>query len=126
MSWNVDVDHGRRRVVSRWLDVADESQLFDYVDTVWTDPAVRGYDELIDFRAVTDVQVSSAAIEALAQYSRTYDNPEQTARSAIVAAQALVFGLSRMFSTLRALEEHDRREWRVFDDLARATDWLDA
>ena len=98
--------------------------LIRYVDEVWSGPAVRSYHELIDFRGVTDVQVPSADLHAFAAYSRQFDNPERPARSAVIATASLVFGLSRMFSTLRSLDPSDRREFQVFEDYAIGQAWL--
>lgn len=124
MPFTVHVDPTRRLVESRWDGVATADMLIRYVDEFWTDPAVRSYHELIDFRGVMDVQVPSADLHAFAEYSRQFDNPETPARSAVIATASLVFGLSRMFSTIRSLDPSDRREFRVFEDYAIGRAWL--
>ena len=124
MGFEVSVDHEQRVVISTWQGDVDEALLFAYVDDIWRDPDVRGYNELIDFRLVDDVAVSSEAIHAVADYSRGFDNPDQPARSAVVAQTGLVFGLSRMFATIRSLEPDDNRQFEVFDDLAVAEQWI--
>ncbi len=126
MPFTAEVDHDASQVRSVWEGIADEAQLIAYIDEVWSDPSVRGYCELIDFRAVTRVDVPSEAIATLAGYSRAFDNPDRPAKSAIVAPQALVFGLSRMFASLRGTDPEDRRTWRVFEDYQRACKWLDS
>ena len=124
MPFNVHVDPTRRLVESRWDGVATAEMLIAYVDEAWRDPTVRSYRELIDFRGVTDVQVSTADLHAFAEYSRQFDNPEQSARSAVIATASLVFGLSRMFSTLRSLDPSDRRDFQVFEDFEAGQAWL--
>ncbi|MFT4564384.1 MAG: hypothetical protein ACI9BW_004147 [Gammaproteobacteria bacterium] len=96
-----------------------------YVAPVWQDPAFRSYDELIDLRLVDDVDVPSDQLHEVAQYSRQYDNPETPARTAVIASEGLVFGLSRMFSTVRSLEPDDNREFQVFVDFDEGRAWLD-
>ena len=100
--------------------------LFDYVERVWADPGVRELDEVVDFRAVTDIDLPGAAIAELAEYSRKLDNPRGYARSAVIASAQLAFGLSRMFASLRASVPENRREFRVFEDMASAERWLAA
>lgn len=124
MPFAVTIDQDRELVESRWAGVATAELLTAYIDEVWADPAVRCYKEMIDFREITDVQIPSSSIRAFAKYSRLFDNPDTPARSAVVAPQALVFGLSRMFSTIRSLSPGDNREFRVFADIEEARRWL--
>ncbi|MEQ8662206.1 MAG: hypothetical protein RLW62_15435 [Gammaproteobacteria bacterium] len=124
MAFTVIIDAQRRRVTSTWQGAVDRALLFEYVEHVWRDPAARELDELVDFRAVTAIDLPSEAIAELARFSRRLDNPAAYARSAVVAAGDLAFGLSRMFATLRASNPDDRREFRVFADAGAAEQWL--
>ncbi|MEM7467790.1 MAG: hypothetical protein AAF387_13035, partial [Pseudomonadota bacterium] len=114
MGFRVEVDVDQQIVESFWEGAVDEAQLRRYVDEAWTDPARRGYDELIDFSEVSDVEAPFAAIQAIAEYSRQFDNPEIAARTALVAPTALIYGLSRMFASLRESDESENRQFEVF------------
>ncbi|MEQ8234925.1 MAG: hypothetical protein RLW61_07800 [Gammaproteobacteria bacterium] len=124
MPFTVSIDAERRRITSTWDGAVDRAQLFAYVECVWCDPAARELDELVDFRAVTQVVLSGAAIAEFARYSRALDNPAVYARSAVIATVDLAFGLSRMFASLREGTPEERREFRVFDDAVAAERWL--
>ena len=124
MPFSVEVDVEQLLVISRWQGTVDEPLLRQYVDDAWTDPSRRGYNELIDFSGVTEVNASFETIQAMAEYSRQFDNPEGTARTALVAPSALIFGLSRMFSSLRTSDESENREFAVFESNTEAFDWL--
>ena len=124
MGYEVDIDVRRQRVESIWRGVVDEAMLFAYIDEVWRDPECRGFDELIDFSAVSAVNLPNAAIAALADYSRQFDNPDYPARSALVAGDDLAYGLSRMFASTRAADPDDRRDFQVFAKLDAARSWL--
>jgi len=126
MAFTVSIELARRRVTSVWHGPVDRALLFDYVERVWADPGVRELDEVVDFRAVTDIDLPGAAIAELAEYSRKLDNPRGYARSAVIASAQLAFGLSRMFASLRASVPENRREFRVFEDMASAERWLAA
>lgn len=124
MGYQVDIDVRRQRVESIWCGAVDEAMLFGYIDEVWRDPEYRGFDELINFLAVSSVDLPNASIAELAAYSRQFDNPDFPARSALVAGDDLVFGLSRMFASTRAAGEEDRRDFQVFGNLDAARSWL--
>jgi hypothetical protein len=125
MPFVVNIDKNRGLVESRWEGLMTVDVMFAYVDQVWRDPAFRSYNELIDLRSVDDVEVPSDQLHEVAAYSRQYDNPDTTARTAVIAPQGLVFGLSRMFSTVRSLETDDKREFQVFIDFDEGRAWLD-
>ena len=124
MPFSVEVDEQKHVVISRWQGGVDEQLLRQYVDDAWSAPSRRGYNELIDFSGVTEVNASFETIQAMAEYSRQFDNPETTARTALVAPTALLFGLSRMFASLRTSDESENREFAVFESEPEALRWL--
>jgi hypothetical protein len=52
-------------------------------------------------------------------------NPQARARSVLVASEALVFGLSRMYVSMRDLDGSHQREWQVTADYDKALAWLE-
>ena len=124
MGFEVHVDTQQKLIISRWQDAVDETALRSYVDEAWTDPSRRGFNELIDFSLVSDVDAPFEALQAVAEYSRQFDNPEKSARTAVVAPSDLIFGLSRMFAGLRSADEDDRRLFAVFGSDKEASHWL--
>jgi hypothetical protein len=78
-------------------------------------PSMR---ELVDLRAVTDVSVSSAILNASAGWP--LHAPE--ARRALVAPTDLLFGLFRMYQT--HLGEVGASQLGVFRELGQALQWL--
>ncbi len=124
MPFAVTVDYPAMLVTSAWHGGIASSDLTAYIDAVWNDSRVRGYCELLDFREVVRVDVTSDDIHALAAYSRSHDSPAVPVGTALVAGDQLVYGLSRMFASVRALEPGDLREIRVFTELDAAYLWL--
>ncbi len=124
MGFKVHVDIERKLISSHWDGSVDETLLRKYVDEAWTDPSRRGFNELIDFSAVEEVDAPFEVLLAVADYSRQFDNPEDSARTAVVAGTDLIFGLSRMFASLRSSDESDRREFAVFSTDDEALHWL--
>ncbi|MGR8950328.1 MAG: hypothetical protein ACU84Q_19970 [Gammaproteobacteria bacterium] len=124
MAFTVEIDPTRLLVISRWEGEVNETRLRQYVDDAWTDPERRGYNELIDFSGVTEVNASFETIQAMAEYSRQFDNPDDSARTALIAPTDLIFGLSRMFASLRTSDEAENREFAVFESEHQALSWL--
>lgn len=124
MGFEVHVDANKRLIISRWAGAVDEAALRAYVDEAWTDQSRRGFNELIDLSLVGEVDASFEALQAVADYSRQFDNPDDSARTAVVAHTDLIFGLSRMFASLRSADEDDRRLFAVFSTDEEALNWL--
>lgn len=125
MPYEVTVDHERGLVASVWRGAIDETVATDYIETVWGDARVSDYDELVDFRPVTEMNLGTDALQRLVTRSRAVANPSARARSVLVASEALVFGLSRMYVSMRDYDGAHQREWQVMTDYDRAVAWLE-
>jgi hypothetical protein len=125
MLYRITIDSDRRRVVTKWGMAVTDHALMAYQKSVWGDPAVRGFDELIDFRDLKEVAVSSDGLRAIAGVAAATDEPDVRSRFAIVVGSPSTFGLARMYETFRSLEERTTREVAVFDRLDAAVAWLD-
>ncbi len=124
MSFEVDIDHERGLVASVWRGIIDEAECVAYIEGVWSDTAVAAYDELVDFREVTDFRLGPDAITRLVSRSRSVADPQACARSVMVASEAVVFGLSRMYVSMRDVDDEHQREWQVLTDYKEALSWL--
>ena len=126
MPFEVTIDSDRRLVSVIWRGRVDEAGCAAYIEQVWSAGAVADFDELLDFRAVTDIDLTADAIQRLVSRSRSVSVPEAKARSALVASEALMYGLSRMYVSMRDLDDADQREWQVTDDYDAAVGWINA
>lgn len=125
MPFEVDIDHERGLVASVWRGRIDEAQCVDYIQGTWGDATVLAYDELVDFREVTAFDLQADAIQRLVTRSRSVADPGAKARSVLVASEAVAFGLSRMYVSMRDLDDEHQREWQVLDDYDSALRWLE-
>ena len=119
------IDTERRRVVTTWGRRVTDEALLEYQRTVWSDQALHGFDELIDFRAVEDIDVSAAGLEAVAHVAASIDDTAGHSRFAIIVNEGLEFGLSRMYESFREIEEKARRQVMTFKRPGEALKWLD-
>jgi len=120
------IDHGRRRVLAEGHGTISEGEVFGYQREVWSRPDVAGYDELIDMSGVGKIAAaSSERMRALAELSGKSDPPGRSSKFAIVAPQALMFGLGRMYQVFREMNSRGTKRVAVFRDRASALRWLD-
>jgi len=97
----------------------------DYQKTVWSDPAIHGYDELIDFRALAQIEITTEGLEKVAAVAAGMDAAAGAGRFAIVTGDTLSFGLSRMYEAFREIDENSSRQLMVFQRLEDALEWLE-
>jgi hypothetical protein len=125
MMHDTKVDRENRRVVTTWGTAVTDESLREYQQSVWDDPKLHQFDELIDFRSVDDVRVTTNGLRAVAALAASMDEPGTKSRFAIVVGNPLSFGLARMYETFRGLDDKANREVAVFDQLDAAIAWLD-
>ena len=125
MEYELTVNKEQRRVSTVWgRSVTDES-LMEYQKAVWSDPTLHGFDEVIDFRRVDEIRVTTNGLRAVATLAAAMDEPGTMTRFAIVVGTPLSFGLARMYETFRGLDDRATRDVAVFEDLEPALAWLD-
>ena len=78
MPLDVDIDHDRRLVSSVWAGEVNEALCIAYIEGVWGDPAVGAYDELVDFREVTNMDLPLEAIQRLVSRSRSVSSTSRS------------------------------------------------
>lgn len=119
------VDHERKVVIERAYGVLTDEDVFNFQHTVWSDPAVAGYNELADMTHVSEIALPSIhRVRDLAMKAVEMDSSSATSRFAIVAPEDLGFGLGRMFQAYREMEKGSTKEVGVFRTLADACEWL--
>jgi hypothetical protein len=122
---DVRIDHARKLVVVRVHGVMSDEETFGYQRGVWSDPAVAGYDELVDMTAVEEIQLPSAArARELAALAASMDIPGPQTKMAVIAPQDEAFGLGRMFEMMREMEPGSRRKVGVFRTAEEAMAFL--
>lgn len=118
------IDVPRRLVISRVTSRVTADDFFAYQQTVWTQPAVSGFDELVDMTEAAEIEGATGdAISAFAGFSSEMDSASPT-KLAIIAPGDLFFGLARMYEAYRETAPHSTRKVGVFRTRAEAETWL--
>jgi hypothetical protein len=115
-SYWIEVD--RRLVFTRAWGVLTDDELIAHALTLRADPRfVRSYAQIVDFRELSELQVTSDGVTLLAR-----QNPfPPDARRAIVVPSDLVYGMTRMFQVrMEAGHEH----FAIFREIEPAYEWV--
>ncbi len=125
MPIEVTIDHARRLVTAKARGTLTGEDVFGYQRDVWSQPEVRGYNELMDMREVERIDLRSIDnMRALAELSASMDAPAVPSKFAIVATTDESFGLGRMYETYRRLEGKSTKQVGVFRSLNEAYAFL--
>ena len=113
----------RRRIATFRGPITDRELLAAYT-ALLSDPAYdASYDDFIDLREVTHMGVTSAGLHRLIGMYDERESMGFRTRAAILAPTDVLYGVSRMFQTMRGEDHPDELE--VFRTLDASLAWLD-
>lgn len=124
MPLRYQIDDERRVVITTGHGIVNDTEVFEYKQSVWSLPRVAGYDELIDMTDVQRVEVpSTERLRELARLSAAMD-VSIPSRLAIVAADPVTYGIAQMYELFRRLDRRSTKTLSVFRSVEEAILWL--
>ena len=121
MPFHFDVDPNRKCVIATAYGAFDDADMREMIQRYATHPdIVPGSVSLVDLRGVADYRITAECIREMADF--TVGRPTRFRKRAIVAADDLQFGMSRMYQMLR---DGTPAEQRLFRDVDEARRWLE-
>ncbi len=119
------INHDRKLVIATGLGAIVPKDVYDYQREVWSQPEVVGYNEIVDFSAVEDIQYESGdRISEFARFSADMDRTGVISKLAIVAPADLSYGIGRMYQSYRELQGHTEKQVGVFRTMEDAEKWI--
>ncbi|NWF39802.1 STAS/SEC14 domain-containing protein [Mariprofundus sp. NF] len=128
MSVRHDIDLANQLIVTTWSGKASDNDFIDALTSYQQE--IKGhldyqlFNELLDFRHITDLNLSTRGIIELSRIAQRSDQHEIQTRLAIVVSSTLAFGLAQMYITYRNLVPNNNKKLRVFKSYDDAFDWL--
>jgi hypothetical protein len=117
-------DTATHRRIATFTGAIGDRELFDAYESLLDDPTYDpSVDDLIDLRGVTHMGVTGAGLHRLIALYDERPSSGYPTRAAIVAPSDVLYGVSRMFQTLRGDANPDEVE--VFRSLLDASAWLE-
>jgi hypothetical protein len=121
LSYRIDPEHSL--ILTTASGVLTDEHVLAHKKSLTADP---DYDpsmkELTDLRAVTELDVTTQGVSAMAGYDRNNPDTEGRHRLALVASEDVVFGMARMYQMTTV--ESDNRVGG-FRTMKEARAWLD-
>lgn len=125
MPLRYEIDDVHRVVIMTGHGVVNDTEVFEYKQSVWSLPRVTGYDELVVMTDVERVEVpSTERLRELARLSAAMD-VRIPSRLAIVADDPVTFGIARMYELFRRLDRRSTKSVTVFRSVDEALRWLE-
>ncbi len=114
-----EIDPEQGVVLSRGFGVFTHADYLDQMERLRRDSRFRPeFNQLVDCRAITLMNLTAAEIQDLAK--KSVFNPES--RRAFVVTSEIQYGLSRMLGSYR--DVHGKQTLLVFKEMAEALSWL--
>lgn len=120
------IDSNRRRILATATGAIGQRDLFAHHREMASRPEWTEYDELLDVSwidGLLDIHLDN--LNQLAVESARSDGPDNPSRLVIVAPQNLIFGLCKMYVSLRKAAPGASREVAAFRSRKEAERWLD-
>ena len=119
------VDHDHQLIAAVASGAIGERDLFAYQTNIKSQPALAGYDEILDVTRVDGLlDINIHNLRKLAAFAAASDVPDKRSKFVIVAPQDVYFGLSRMYESFREGLPRSHRELAVFHSREEAEGWL--
>lgn len=119
------VDHDHHLIAAVASGAIGERDLSAYQTDIKSQPALAGYDEILDVTRVDGLlDINIHNLRKLAAFAASSDVPDKLSKFVIVAPQDVYFGLSRMYESFREGLPRSRRKLAVFHSRAEAEGWL--
>ena len=114
------IDSSLGVVFSTFQGVVTKEDILAQVEMFRTDPAFQpSFNHLVDTRGTTRYDLSAKDIRAVYSHSAF----DEKSRRAMVADEDYIFGMHRMYQTLREAHENPGQV-QVFRDMIEARRWL--
>ena len=118
----ISVDDSRRTRFIVYEGIVDDVELLKaYKELVARPDFNKTYNDFVDLTHVDEFQVTSKGISDLAAFLKPYIGELATTKLAIVATKPYIYGMARMYQSVR---DDAPRKIKVFRDADEAFFWL--
>jgi len=95
-----------------------------YQEDYQSDPAYLDFNEIVDFRQVTKIKLTTEVIEHIGEIASKTDKQGVDKKLAFIVKSSLAFGLVRMYEAYRSFQLNATKKIRVFKNENKALEWL--
>ncbi len=122
------IDNKNKLIVTTWEGEAVDTDLIEalkkYQQDIQGHPAYLGYNEVVDFRKVTKMKVTTEGIKNIGRIASQTDQNGTDRKLAFIVGSDLAFGLARMYEVYRGFTRKTNKEIRTFKNKDDAYKWV--
>jgi hypothetical protein len=123
------LDHDKKIIITTFAPEEATLALFldafsKYQEELKYLPDYQSYNELVDFRPITSINISAAELKKFGNFTLAADNREHVTRLALIVDSKPAFTLAKVYETFRNLSPSSKKQVRVFRDMDEAMVWL--
>ena len=124
------LDHDKKIIITTFAPEEVTLELFldafsKYQEELKYLPDYQSYNELVDFRPITSINISASELKKFGNFTLAADNREQVTRLALLVDSKPAFTLAKVYETFRNLSPSSKKQVKVFRDMDEAMAWLD-
>lgn len=123
------LDHDNKIIITTFAPEEVTLKLFldaftNYLEEMKYLPDYQAYNELVDFRPITSINISASELKEFGNFTLSADNREVVTRLALLVDSKPAFTLAKVYETFRNLSPSSRKRVKVFRNMDEALDWL--
>lgn len=122
------IDNINHLIVTTWHGEARDTEFIEaiknYQNNIQNQPNYINYNEVVDFRKMTSVKLTTEGIKVIGAIASTTDTQDINKKLALIVSSNLAFGLARMYEAYRSFSKNANKEIRVFKNETDAFKWV--
>jgi len=122
------IDDNNQLIITTWSGEATDSVLVEsmkeYQQNIRSNPLYSSYNEILDFRNIVDIKLSTAGMVKLGRIATETDNSGAKTKLAIIVNSNFTFVLARIYITYRNLSPKAKKIIHVFKTEAEGIKWI--
>lgn len=125
MAFQYAIHEAERYVEVSFHGTLNVRTVLEYLQHVWLNrPSIEGFSELVDFRAVDDVDLNTGELAQLVKVGRALDDSSQHSKIAMIANDPYLFFKGELYQTLQQLYPAKNKDVEIFKDPSLAQAWI--
>jgi hypothetical protein len=123
------IDHDSKVIITTFAPEDVTLKLFletfnKYQDELKYLPDFQKYNELVDFRPITSINITASELKQLSNLASKQDTREIVTKLALLVDSKPAFTLAKVYEVIRNLNPASKKQVKVFQEFEEALDWV--
>jgi len=123
------IDHDSKVIITTFAPEDVTLKLFletfnKYQDELKYLPDFQKYNELVDFRPITSINITDSELKQLSNLASKQDTREIVTKLALLVDSKPAFTLAKVYEVIRNLNPASKKQVKVFQEFEEAPDWV--